>query len=210
MSTAGEIADEAEEAAAPRPGFVLRLKRLLVAPLLLLRQLRRSRTEPEEVEAEEARPGRRDARREEAEAPAAPPLWRRLLPYGLVLVAGAAAGGGAIYWLSAQVIARQSTELGEQQDEIVRLKGMLAGYDKLVLQNRKKLEEEQGKRVELENRLAMAQADLTRQPPAGSRSTGVQNPSRSSAEPGKTADCTLRPGSIGSTLQGCLEEFNRQ
>ena len=214
MPTASETVDETDEEAAPRPSLVLRLKRLLSAPFLLLGRLRRSRAELEETEAEEARPDRRDARREETEAEteaqAVPPLWRRLLPYGLLLLAGASAGGGGIYWLSAQEIARQSTALDERQDEIARLKGVLAGYDKMVLQNHKKLEAEQGKRAEIENRLSMAQADLTRRPapreaPAASSAPGQRNPT----EAGKTGDCTLRPGSVGSTLKSCLEEFNR-
>jgi hypothetical protein len=209
LSTASETVDEAEDGAIPRPGLVLRLKRLLAAPLLLLRRLRQPKAEAEE-EAAEAEPDRRNTRREEsdeeAEVPAAPSPWRRLLPYGLVLLAGAGAGGGGMYWLSAQVIARQTAELGEQQEEVARLKGVLAGYDQLVLQNRKKLEEEQSRRVALENRLAMAQADLTRQPAAGGRGAPAQ---AAAGQPGKAGDCTLRPGSIGSTLKDCLAEFNR-
>lgn len=200
----------------PRPSFVLRLKRLLAAPLLLLRRLRQPKVEAEE-EAAEAVPERRGTRGEEideaAEVPAAPSPWRRLLPYSLALLAGAGAGGGGIYWLSAQVIARQAAELGEQEEEVARLKGMLAGYDQLVLQNRKKLEEEQGKRVALENRLALAQAqaDLARQPPPATRSSAsAQGPSKNAAGADKAGDCTLRPGSIGNTLKGCLEEFNRR
>lgn len=143
----------------------------------------------------------------ETEAPAVPPLWRRLPSCGLLLLAGAGVGGSGMYWLSAQEIARQSTALDERQDEIARLKGVLAGYDKMVLQNHKKLEAEQGKRAEIENRLSMAQADLTRRPaaPAASSAPGQRNPT----EAGKTGDCTLRPGSIGSTLKDCLAEFNR-
>ncbi len=193
----------------PRPNLVLRLKRLLAAPLLLLRRLRQPRAEAEE-ETTETAPDRRGARGEEAdeaaEVPAAPSPWRRLLPYGLVLLAGAGAGGGGMYWLSVQVIARQTTELGEQQEEVARLKDVLAGYDQLVLQNRKKLEEEQSRRVTLENRLAMAQADLTRQPAAGGRGAPAL---AAAGQPGKAGDCTLRPGSIGSTLKDCLAEFNR-
>ncbi|MBI4988203.1 MAG: hypothetical protein HZC23_05210 [Rhodocyclales bacterium] len=210
MGNSLSAASESDDEAAPRPGLVLRAKRLLIAPLLLLKRLRRAKATPED-EAEEASPGARNARRAESddatEAPAAPPLWRRFLPYGLVLLAGAVAGGGAIYWLSAQVIALQATELGERQDEIARLKGVLAGYDRMMLKNSRKLEEEQGKRAETENRLAIAQTDLTRRPPPGdARGTGGQ----AAAGAGKAADCTLRPGSIGSTLKGCLEEFNRQ
>lgn len=194
----------------PRPGLVLRVKRLLIVPLRLLRRLRRPKAAPESEEAEEAKPRARNAGREETheeeQAPAAPPLWRRLMPYGLVLLTGAA-GGGAIYWLSAQIIAFQSAELGEQNEEIARLKGVLAGYDKMMLKNSRKLEDEQGKRAETENRLAIAQTDLTRRPPPGeSRGTGGQ----AAASAGKAADCTLRRGSIGSTLKACLEEFNRQ
>jgi len=214
LSTASETVDETEEDAAPRPSLVLRLKRLLVAPLLLLRRLRRPKAVAEGEEAEGAEPDARNARREEgdeeAEAPAAPPRWRRLLPYGLALLAGAGAGGGGISWLSAQVIARQAAELGEQEEEVARLKGVLAGYDQLVLQNKKKLEEEQGKRVELENRLALAQADLARQPPPVTSSASAPGPSKNAAGAGKAGDCTLRPGSIGDTLKGCLEEFNRR
>ena len=207
MSTASETVDESEAEAAPRPGLVLRLKRLLAAPLLLLRRLRRPKAGTYGEEADADRGDEEDA----AGSPAAPPLWRRLLPYGLVLLAGAAAGGAAIYGLSAQVVARQAAELNARQDEAMRLKGVLAGYDKLMLQTRKKLEEEQGKRAELENRLAMAQSDLLRpsQPPAG-RGGGDQGASRSAAVTGKMADCTLRPGSAGATLKDCLAEFNRQ
>jgi hypothetical protein len=209
LSTASETVDEAEEGAMPRPSLVLRLKRLLAAPLLLLRRLRPLKAEAEEDTAEAA-PDRRGARGEEidgaAEAPVPPPPWRRLLPYGLVLLAGAAAGGGGMYWLSAQVIARQAAELGDQQEEVARLQGVLAGYDQMVLQNKKKLEEEQSKRVVLENRLAMAQADLTRQPAAGGRGAPAQ---AAAGQPGKAGDCTLRPGSIGNTLKDCLAEFNR-
>jgi hypothetical protein len=213
LSTASETADEADEVAAPRPSLVLRLKRLLAAPLLL-RRLRQSKAEAEE-EAAEAVPDRRGTRRqesdEEAEVPAAPSRWRRLLPYGLILLAGVVVGGGTIYWLSAQVIARQSAELGEQQAEVERLKGLVAGYDKLTLQNKKKLEEEQSKRAELENRLSMAQADLLRQPSAAESRTGAasRKPPAAAAEASKGGNCTLRPGTIGGTLKDCLAEFNR-
>lgn len=215
MSAASDIVDETEAEAAPRPGLVVRLKRLLAAPWLLLRRLRRARADAEEIEAAEDEPVRRDAQHdateEETEAPAAPSRWRRLLPYALVLLAGTAAGGGTLYWLSAQVIARQAAELDAQQSEVARLKGLVAGYDKLTLQNKKKLEEEQGKRAELENRLAMAQAELTRPPPpAAVRSAGAAPAAGRAADPGKAADCTLRPGTIGSTLKSCLEEFNRR
>ena len=67
MSTASETVDETEEEAAPRPSLVLRLKRLLVAPLLLLRRLRRPKVETEGEEAEDAKPDARDARREEGD-----------------------------------------------------------------------------------------------------------------------------------------------
>ena len=215
MSTASDTVDESEAEAAPRPGLAVRLKRLLAAPVLLLRRLRRARTEAVEIEAEAELPDRRDARRDEAveedaSAPV-PPRWRRLLPYGLALLAGLALGGGSLYGLSAQVIARQAAELNEQQAEVARLKGLVAGYDKMMLQTRKKLEEEQGKRAELENRLAMAQADLLRQPQAPSgRNSAASNASHNAAGSGKTADCTLRPGTIGSTLKSCIEEFNRR
>jgi hypothetical protein len=80
-----------------------------------------------------------------------------------------------------------------------------------MLKSSKKLEEEQGKRAETENRLAIAQTDLTRRPPPGEgRTTGTQGPAASASGAGKTADCTLRSGSIGSTLKSCLEEFNRK
>jgi hypothetical protein len=218
LSTASETVDETEEEAAPRPSLVLRLKRLLVAPLLLLRRLRRPKVVAEGEESEDAEPAARDARREEddeeAEAPAAPPRWRRLLPYGLALLAGAGAGGGAIHWLSAQIIARQSAELGEQQDEVARLKGVLAGYDRMMMKSSRKLEEEQGKRAELENRLAIAQTDLTRRPPprdtGAPRDPGSPVAGKGPASAGRETDCTLRPGSVGSTLKACLEEFNRQ
>lgn len=211
MGNSLSAASESAEEAAPRPGLVLRAKRLLIAPLLLLRRLRRAKAAPESEETEAPKPRARSAgreeTREEVQAPAAPPLWRRMLPYGLVLLTGAVAGGGAIYWLSAQIIAFQSAELGEQDEEIARLKGVLAGYDKMMLKNSRKLEDEQGKRAEIENRLAIAQTDLTRRPPPGEgRATGAQ----AAAGAGKAADCTLRRGSIGSTLKACLEEFNRQ
>lgn len=215
MSTASETVDESEAEAPPRPSLVLRLKRLLAAPVLLLRRLRQPKAEAEDGEAEgtEARESRREeSDGEEAEAPAVRPLWRRLLPYGLILLAGGAAGGGTIYWLSAQVIARQSAELGEQQAEVERLKGLVAGYDKLTLQNKKKLEEEQGKRAELENRLSMAQADLLRQPFTAESRQGAttRKPSAVTAEAGKGGNCTLRPGTVGNSLKDCLAEFNRQ
>ena len=216
MSTASETVDESEAGAAPRPGLILRLKRLLAAPLSLLERLRRRKPKAEDAEAESTESGSRDGGREEvkgeeAEAPAAPPPWRRLLPYSLVLLAGATAGGSLNYWFSAQVISRQAAVLGEQQAEIERLKGLLAGYDKMILKNQKKLEEEQGKRVELENRLAIAQADLMRQPPAvGSRASAApRRPSTAAAEASKGGNCTLRPGTIGSSLKDCLAEFNR-
>ena len=219
MSTASESIDEEADEATLRPGLVLRAKRLLIAPLLLLRRLRRAKApEAEEKKdaSKEARPHARDARRrdgaETEDAPAAAPtLWHRLLPYGLALLAGVAAGGVALYWLSAQIIAHQSTELGEQEGEVARLKGLLAGYDKLTLENHKKLEAEKGKRAELGNRLAIAQRDLTHRPPSevGS-STGAQGTAENHAGTGKAADCTLRSGSIASTLKTCLEEFNRQ
>lgn len=215
MGNSLSAASEPDEEAAPRPGLVLRAKRLLIAPLLLLRRLRRPKAAPESEASEESKPRARNAGREESDeaeqAPAAPSLWRRMLPYGLVLLAGSIAGGGAIYWLSAQVIAFQSAELGEQNEEIARLKGVLAGYDRMMLKNSKKLEEEQGKRAETENRLAIAQTDLTRRPPpAEARNTGTQGPAANASGAGKSADCTLRSGSIGSTLKSCLEEFNRR
>ena len=218
MSTASETVDEVEEAAALRPSLVLRLKRLLVAPLLLLRRLRKP-AQAEEAMADDASPARgrdrgrgRDEEAEEAEAvPAGPPRWRRALPYAIVFALGAAAAGGTVSWLAAQVIARQSAQIDTQEADIARLKGVLAGYDKMMLQNRKKLEVEQGRRAEAENRLAMAQADLLGQPPAAAgRSGGAPGASRNAAGSGKMADCTLRPGSAGATLKDCLADFNRQ
>lgn len=215
MGNSLSAASESDEEAAPRPGLALRAKRLLTAPLLLLRRLRRPKAAPEHGVSEEAKPRARNTGREETDeaeqTPAAPSLWRRALPYGLVLLAGAVGGGSAVYWLSAQVIALQAAELGEQNDDLTRLKGVLAGYDKMVLQNHKKLEAEQGKRAEIENRLAIAQTDLTRRPPPGeTRNTGTQGPASNASGAGKAADCTLRPGSVGSALKACLEEFNRQ
>ncbi len=211
MSAASKTVDEPAEEATPPPGLALRAKRLLIAPLLLLRRLRRTKASDEDAEAEAAPPGARDTRRSEADeaeaAPATPAWWRRLLPYGLTLLAGIVAGSGGIYWFSARIIAHQSASLSEQGDEITRLKGVLAGYDKLMLESHRKLEAEKGKRAELGNRLAIAQSDLTRRPPPEDhRDPGVSG----HAGADKALDCTLRPGSIGSTLKACLEEFNRQ
>lgn len=211
MSTASETVDAASEEAAPRPSLVLRLKRLLAGPLLWLRHLRRRKQT--EVE-EDVPPARARDRREESEEaeeiPAGPPLWRRALPYVLVLLAGAAAGGGAVYWLSAQIIAHQSIHLAEQDEEVTRLKGVLAGYDRMMLQSKKKLDEEQGKRAEVENRLSMAQTDLAQRQASAAAAPGARPEKGGSASaPGKTGECTLHPGTIGSTLKGCLEEFNR-
>ena len=189
LTAASETVDGAEEEAAPRPGPVLRLKRLLAAPLPLLR-LRRPGAETDEAATT-------------AQTPAIAPAWRRLLPYGCVLLAGAVAGGGAGYGLSAHAIARQATALDAQQAEVARLKGLLAGYDTLIQQNRKKLEAERVRRVELENRLAMVQAELRRPPAAG---RGKAAPA---TMPAKAGDCTLRGDSIGDALKGCLSEFNR-
>ncbi|MBX3647090.1 MAG: hypothetical protein KF853_07180 [Rhodocyclaceae bacterium] len=211
MSAASKTVDEPAEEAAPPPGLALRAKRLLIAPLLLLGRLRQSKASETDEEAEDVPPDPRNARRSEADeaeaAPAAPPWWRRLLPYGLVLLAGIVAGGGGIYWLSAQIISHQAAALTEQDDEIARLKGVLAGYDRLMLENHRKLEAEKGKRAELGNRLAIAQSDLTRRTPPeddhGTDATGH-------AVPGKGLDCTLRAGSISGTLKACLKEFNRK
>ena len=209
MSTASHTVDEPAEEAAPKPGLGLRLKRLLVAPLLLLRRLRKPA--PAEAAEEDAPParGRERRREEEAEeadaAPAGPPLWRRALPYLRAALAGAASAGGATAWLSAQVVSRQSAELEAQEEEIARLKGVLAGYDKMMLKSSKKLETEQGRRAEAENRLSQAQTDLLRQPPPR-ENTGAASPGGAG---GKAADCTLKPGSVGSTLKSCLEEFNK-
>lgn len=210
MSAASKTIDEPAEEAAPPPGLALRAKRLLIAPLLLLRRLRQGKT-PEEDAAEAGPPDARDIRRSEADeaeaAPAAPPWWRRLLPYGLALLAGTVAGGGGIYWLSAQIMSHQAAALAEQDDEIARLKGVLAGYDRLMLDNHRKLEAEKGKRAELGNRLAIAQSDLTRKtPPEDNRGTDATG----HAVSGKGLDCTLRAGSISGTLKACLEEFNRK
>jgi tRNA A37 N6-isopentenylltransferase MiaA len=64
-----------------------------------------------------------------------------LLPYLLAALAGAASAGGATAWLSAQVVSRQSAELEAQEEEIARLKGVLAGYDKMMLKSSKKLDD---------------------------------------------------------------------
>lgn len=216
LTTASDTVDETEEEAAPRPSLALRLKRLLVAPLLLLRRLRRPPAEADESGEKpqgRARDRRRDEEEEAAELPAGPPLWRRALPSLVALLLGAAAAGGAVSWLSGQVIARQSGELSAQEEEIARLKGVLAGYDRMMLQNKKKLEEEQGRRAEAENRLAIAQTDLARRAAprdaAGPGASGARSGTVRPADPGKTGDCTLRPGSAGSSLKSCLEEFNR-
>jgi hypothetical protein len=204
MSTASNTVGDSEAEAPAQPGFVLRLKRLLVAPLILLQRLRK----PKPAEDEEALADTRADTEDSTPAQTAPPLWRRALPYALVLLAGAAAGGGSIYWLSAKIVAHQSAQLAEQKEEVARLKGVLAGYDRMMLQNKKKHDEELGKRAELENRLAQAQSDLARKPAAAQSSLSAAG--GGTAPPGKTGDCTLRPGSIGSTLKGCIEEFNRQ
>jgi hypothetical protein len=212
LSIAADTVDEDE--AAPRPGLALRLKRLLAAPLLLLRRLRRP---PSEDVVEEAPPGRADDRRREkdegaeeaAEAPAGLPPWRRALPSLLAALAGAAIAGGAAAWLSAQVVSRQSAELGAQGEEITRLKGVLAGYDKMMLQNKKRLDTEQGRRAEAENRLSQAQTDLLRQPPPR-ENTGAASSAGAGRQAGSmAADCTLKPGSVGSALKSCLDEFNK-
>jgi hypothetical protein len=211
LSTASESIDEIADEAAPPPGLALRAKQLLIAPLLLLRRLRRTKASEEDEEADAPQPGTKGVKRREEDeseaAPIAPSLWRRLLPYGLVLLAGIAVGGGAIFWFSAQIVAHQSAELSEQEDEITRLKGVLAGYDKLMLESHRKLEVEKGKRAELGNRLAIAQSDLTRRP---SSEDGSDAESQGQAGANKALDCTLRRGSIGSTLKACLEEFNRK
>lgn len=198
MSTASDTIDDDASADAPRASLGLRLKRLLVVPLLMLRRLRGAKAGGKD--------GAMDAAEEDEGEAARPPLWRRLLPFGAVLLAGLAAGGGGAYWLSAGALAHQAAQLAEQQAETQRLKGVVAGYDGLMLQTRKKLEEEQSRRVAAENRLAMAQADLTRQPPAG---TGrPASPATGRDGGGKSLDCTLQPGSAGSSLKACLKEFN--
>lgn len=219
MSSASHTVEEPDEEAPPKPSLGLRLKRLLVAPLLLLRRLRKP-APAEAAEEDDAPPARRRARGREVEAeeaeatPAGPPLWRRALPYAIAGALGAAAAGGAVSWLSGQIIARQSAQIAGQEDDIARLRGVLAGYDKMMLQNKKKLEEEQGRRAEAENRLAMAQTDLARRaaPRETAAAPGTASPRGAAArpaDPGKTGDCTLRPGTAGSTLKGCLDEFNR-
>jgi hypothetical protein len=216
MFTASNTVEDSDDETPPKPSLGLRLKRLLVAPLLLLRRLRR--TAPAEAAADdEASPVRGRGREWESEeavaVPAGPPLWRRALPHAIVFALGAAAAGGAVSWLAGQVIARQSALIAEQETDIARLRGVLAGYDRMMLQSRKKLEEEQGRRAEAENRLAMAQTDLARraaprETAAGPGPGGTRAAARP-ADPGRTGDCTLRPGTAGSTLKGCLEEFNR-
>lgn len=211
MPAASETIDESAAEATPRPSLALRAKRLLIAPLLLLRRLRRTRAQEEVAEPETARPHDRSARHgkaDGAETPAATtPFWRRFLPYAMVLLAGIAAGGGGSFWLSAKIIAHQSAELSGQEGEIARLKGMLAGYDKMMLDSHRKLEAEKGKQAELGNRLAIAQSDLAQRP---QREVNRHADAPAQAGTGKTLDCTLRPGSIGSTLRACLEEFNRK
>lgn len=224
MPTASQAIEESAEEAPPKPSLGLRLKRLLVAPLLLLRRLRKP-APAEAAEEDDAPPsrGRERGRKEEAEeaeaVPARPPLWRRALSYAVVFALGAAAAGGAVFWLSGQVIARQAAIMAEQETDIERLRGVLAGYDRMMLQNKKKLEEEQGRRAEAENLLSIAQTNLARQaaPPAsvapsntaGSAGTRPTARGGSAGSRDKTGDCTLRPGAAGSTLKGCLEEFNR-
>ncbi len=216
MSTVSETIDEAAGEAVPKPSLVLRLKRLLVAPLLLWHRLRRPLPAAATEKAEDAPPARAHDRRgdekadETAEVPAGPALWRRALPLVLACALGAIAAAGAASWLTGRIIVRQTGLLSAQEAEIVRLKGVLAGYDRMMLQNKKKLEEEQGRRAEAENRLAQAQSDLARRLPPADAAAGLRaGPAGGRPGAGKTGDCTLHPGSIGSTLKGCLEEFSR-
>lgn len=125
------------------------------------------------------------------------PRWRRLAPQAAAFALGAALAGTTAHWLGNAAAARQAERLAAQEAEVARLKGVLAGYDTLLLQSRRRLEEEQGRRLEAENRLARAQADLARRaaaPPAGA---------------GRSIDCTLHAGRAGHTLKDCLEAFNR-
>ncbi|MCZ7653778.1 MAG: hypothetical protein M5R42_05085 [Rhodocyclaceae bacterium] len=211
MSAASKTVDEPAEEAAPPPGLALRAKRLLIAPCFCSGDCARARHRKRTKK-------RKPCRRPRATPGAAKRMKRKRrprhrrggaasCPYGLVLLAGTVAGGGGIYWLSAQIISHQAAALTEQDDEIARLKGVLAGYDRLMLENHRKLEAEKGKRAELGNRLAIAQSDLTRRTPPeddhGTDATGH-------AVPGKGLDCTLRAGSISGTLKACLKEFNRK
>jgi hypothetical protein len=128
---------------------------------------------------------------------------KRLLPCGVVLLAATATGVGVFFGWSAQRDAARAAELEALRAEVTRLKGMLAGYDRLALENRRRLEEEQSRRIALENRLAMAQAELKRTAAAGAGNTAA------AAKPAKAIDCTVRPGGLGKTLKECLAEFNR-
>ncbi|HMM54438.1 MAG TPA: hypothetical protein PKC23_05425 [Candidatus Desulfobacillus sp.] len=201
MSTAEETADAPPLAAARRSNTVIRLKRLLAFPLLLWQRWQDRR---------EAQPsGEEEASGSADEAAAGAKAELRLLPYAIVLLAGIAAGAGVAYGLTAHALAEQAAALQAAQGETVRLKTQLSGHDKQMLEGRKKFEEEQIRRVEAENRLAIAQADLARLQ-AGDN-PGSAKPAGSGEQASRTAnsiDCTLRAGSAGSTLKDCLKAFN--
>lgn len=230
MSLSSGTIDEDEAGSAPAPGLTLRLKQWLIAPVRLLARLRHAKVSETGEDAEEVaarppphnrsnnRPHNRSNNRLEEEAKqetvsaTTPPLWRRLWPYGLVLLAGLAMGGGLMYALDAKVLAQKADELDRQAAEVTRLQALVAGYDKLVLKNDKVLASEKGRRAEAENRLASAQADLARLPQVdqGTRTDQTAGSAGQAVQGNQRGRCTLQSNSLGQTLKACLDEFNHR
>jgi len=217
------IADD-EERDAPPDGLPARLKRLLRAVIVAMRRVKqaiaaRFQRAPaegeEEAEADESHVDSRSASRpdshrntradetDEAEEPVAAPRswWRSLAIYASVLLIGAGAGGSGAYYYLSDLIATRSVEITRQRNEIVR-------QAKYVAEAKRKIEAQQAKRIEAENRLALMLAD-GKIPQAGLAAGDSAGSSQGAADP-HNGNCKLRSGDVGASLKDCIADFNRK
>lgn len=156
----------ADGESAATAGWFSRLKAAIGGSLAALRNacanlLGRLRGKPAKEEepaadAPKAERRREDAPAEEGEAaPAGPRRWRALLAYAAAILLGALAAGGGTYYFVSATVARQSAELGRQQEKIAQQQALLAGYEKILVLEQKKMDDELARLSGQEKTLAL-------------------------------------------------------
>ena len=159
----------------------------------------------------------------------APRRWRRLPAYVAAILAGALVAGAGAYWFFSGHLDRQAAETKRQQDELARQQALVAGYEKILVQESRKAESERERLISREKSLDREQRQLAQDragleeaskqfarlpDPPGSpfragASTAAAPPTKASSGTPAAGNCEVHAGSVSTSLKACIDEFNR-